>query len=138
MTNPIDADGLTTSEPAAGAEREELHAQNQDEAMEFCKGAFRPFVADVRHYAKLVAELLDQATDRALATPHSPARSALEDIPSDVEWLIGKGKTRPDEPLYGVQLRKAGTDIILAQSEHDDLPTAISMAVAALKGGDHE
>jgi hypothetical protein len=58
----------------------------------------------------------------------------LDAIPVDLEWLIGKGKTRPDEPLYGVQFRKAGTDIILAEAEHDDLAIAINLAIAALPG----
>lgn len=61
-----------------------------------------------------------------------PMREAIEEIPSDLEWIIGKGKTRPDEPLYGIQLRKAGTDVILAESEHDDLTTAIRLAIAKL------
>lgn len=80
-------------------------------------------------FADWIAKL---ATSSSPPAAQSGVREALDAIPADLEWLIGKGKTRPDEPMYGVQLRKAGTDIILAQSEHDHLTTAIRLAIAAL------
>jgi len=56
------------------------------------------------------------------------AALSISTIPADINWLIGKGKTRPDEPLYGVQLLQ---DLkVVAQAESDDLSAAIKDAVA--------
>jgi hypothetical protein len=49
-------------------------------------------------------------------------------------WLLGKGRTRVDEPLCGVQIRAASLDedIVIAEAEH---PTSLVLAIcsAALK-----
>lgn len=50
-----------------GSSRETLTDANWKDAAEFCKGAFGPFVLDVSDYTKIVAELMQHATDRALA-----------------------------------------------------------------------
>ena len=58
-------------------------------------------------------------------------RNPLNQLPNDLYWLIGKGKTRPDEPLYGVQLLEPGSLKIIAEAEHDDLTEAIAAAIRA-------
>lgn len=59
--------------------------------------------------------------------------AAMTLIPDDLWWILGKGRTRPNEPLYGVQLRNpSGPDAVAAEAEH---PTSIAVAIclAALK-----
>jgi hypothetical protein len=46
---------------------------------------------------------------------------ALNSIPDELYWVIGKGKSRPDEPLYGIQ--------IIAEAEDDNLIEAIKSAL---------
>ena len=81
--------------------------------------------------------LLDDAAIVApLSGCRSPAegdrlRAAIDSIPADLNWLIGKGKTRPDEPPYGVQLLR-GLKIV-AETEGDDLCAAILKAVEKVK-----
>jgi hypothetical protein len=57
---------------------------------------------------------------------------AIACIPADLNWLIGKGKTRPDEPPYGVQLLDGLT--VVAETEGDDLCAAIRGAIAIVGG----
>lgn len=56
---------------------------------------------------------------------------ALNSIPDELYWIIGKGKTRPDEPLYGVQIMDQQRKI-LAEAEDDNLIEAIRMALRDL------
>jgi len=56
--------------------------------------------------------------------------AALADIPPGLNWLIGKGKTRPDEPPFGVQLLR-GLKVIV-ETEGDDLCETIKAAIAEL------
>lgn len=65
--------------------REALLEQNRKDALEFCKGAFRPFVNDVRQYTDIVATLLDNATNRALLSP----AQAQSTEPVQDTWLVG-------------------------------------------------
>lgn len=58
--------------------------------------------------------------------------AALATIPQEYFWLIGKGRVRSDEPLYAVQIMRPATNDVIAEAEHDDLPTCIAMAVAKL------
>jgi hypothetical protein len=57
-------------------------------------------------------------------------REALDRIPAHINFLIGRGKTRPDEPPYGVQILD-GLKIV-AEAEGDDLCATINEALAAL------
>jgi hypothetical protein len=61
--------------------------------------------------------------------------AALTLLPSDIWWLIGAGRVQANEPLYAVQLRKAGAqldDARIAEAEHD-ANAAIPVCIAALK-----
>ena len=53
---------------------------------------------------------------------------ALSLLPSDLYWLIGKGRTRPDEPLYGVNLFNPGDEKAIVQAESESLCLAICLA----------
>jgi hypothetical protein len=53
---------------------------------------------------------------------------ALNSIPEGLFWLIGKGKLRPDEPLYAIQIMDQQRHI-LAEAEDDNLIEAIKMAL---------
>lgn len=58
--------------------------------------------------------------------------AALTLIPDGLWWVLAKGRYRPDEPLYGVQLRNpTGPDAIAAEAEHEVFVLAI--VLAALK-----
>jgi hypothetical protein len=58
---------------------------------------------------------------------------ALALIDPSLYWLIGKGKVKPDEPLYGCQIYQSKTiaRYLRAEAEHDCL--AICICIAALK-----
>jgi hypothetical protein len=58
--------------------------------------------------------------------------SAIAAIPSGLYWLIGKGRTRPSEPLYGIQLIDPESDVVVAEAEAEQLADAINAAVAKL------
>jgi hypothetical protein len=67
---------------------------------------------------------------RALVENAARLQAAIESIPPHLNWLIGKGKTRPDEPPHAVQLLE---DLkVVAQTEGDDLCAAIRDAIASL------
>jgi hypothetical protein len=53
---------------------------------------------------------------------------ALNSIPDELYWVIGKGKTRPDEPLYGIQIMDKKRNIV-AEAEDDSLIEAIKSAL---------
>ena len=73
----------------------------------------------------------------AQPNPLASIDDAIALIPDDLYWLIGKGKTRPTEPLFGAQLFKQGSfDIPFAEAEHEDGPTAIYIAVLLARGAD--
>jgi hypothetical protein len=54
---------------------------------------------------------------------------AIAGIPDHLYWLMGKGRTRPREPLYGVQLIDAESGIAIVEAEAEDLAEAIKTAV---------
>jgi hypothetical protein len=63
--------------------------------------------------------------------------AALTLVPKGMWWLIGLGKTRPKEPLYGAQILLHGprppyNADVLAEGEHDANP-AIALCIASLK-----
>lgn len=62
---------------------------------------------------------------------------ALEKIPAYLYWLIGKGRTRPDEPLYAVQLLDPVTHAVVAEAEAERLRFAIEIAVEAVLAKDN-
>lgn len=44
-------------------------------------------------------------------------------------WLLGKGRVRPNEPLYGLRVFEPGDpDRVIAESEHDDLLECVRAA----------
>ena len=50
----------------------------------------------------------------------------------DVWWHFAKGKTRPDEPLFGVQLIRSGDASgrdVLSEAEHDVFECALILAI---------
>lgn len=56
----------------------------------------------------------------------------VQQIPPNLFWIIGKGRNRPSEPLFAVQLLDPETRIAVAEAEHEDLDQAIALAVASL------
>lgn len=60
--------------------------------------------------------------------------AALTLVPEGMWWLIGAGQTRPDEPLYGAQIRKPGFSTggeVVSEAEHSCM--AVALCMAALK-----
>lgn len=56
-----------------------------------------------------------------------------EEVLPGVWWIFGKGKTRPDEPIYGAQM--LFDTQVLGEGEHNaNLPLAICIAI--LRAGD--
>jgi len=56
--------------------------------------------------------------------------AALTLVPEGLNWLIGRGRARPDEPLYGVQLLDG--ERVVAGAENNATP-ALAICAAALK-----
>lgn len=49
-------------------------------------------------------------------------------------WMVGKGKTRPSEPLYGCLIQEAKIDgTTIASGEGPSMPSAIERALAGIK-----
>lgn len=68
-------------------------------------------------------------------TRHSPADAvsrAIASIPDQFYWLMGKGRTRPSEPLYAVQLIDAESGVAVVETEGEDLAGTIRAAVELL------
>lgn len=55
---------------------------------------------------------------------------ALTLIPDGMWWLIGKGRTRPDEPLYGVQILDGERVVAEAETEAS---AALAICAASLR-----
>ncbi|WP_192252071.1 hypothetical protein [Mesorhizobium silamurunense] len=45
------------------------------------------------------------------------------------DWLFGKGKVNPDEPLYGFRVFAPGTEDVIAEGEHDDPVECVMQAL---------
>ncbi|MDX3971139.1 MAG: hypothetical protein QHD01_31725 [Bradyrhizobium sp.] len=63
---------------------------------------------------------------------------ALGSIPDHLYWLMGKGRTRPAEPLYAVQLIDPESGIAIAEAEAEQLGDAIAAAVKKLNSAEPE
>lgn len=50
-------------------------------------------------------------------------------IPSQYYWIAAKGRTRPTEPLYAIQILDAETSSIIAQAEAETLEDSIALAL---------
>lgn len=101
-------------------------------------------VAVEREHETRLLRCLDGAECRApwRADPYSPgntiptprytesADAALTLIPDGMWWLIGKGRTRPDEPLYGVQILDG--ERVAAEAE-TEASAALAICAAALR-----
>lgn len=57
---------------------------------------------------------------------------AIASIPDRVYWLIGKGRTRPTEPLYAIQLIDPESGVAIVETEGEDLAETISASVEKL------
>ncbi|ARQ01919.1 hypothetical protein [Pseudorhodoplanes sinuspersici] len=79
-----------------------------------------------RGQAKKDAEMIV----RALNGMHASVDAAIDLIREDYCWLIGKGRLRSEEPLYGIQILQPGTNKVLAEAEHEEIVECIRAAVA--------
>lgn len=52
-------------------------------------------------------------------------------IPAGLFWLVSEGKTRPDEPLGGAQIRDPKSLEIITEAEHQS--AIIALCIAGLK-----
>ncbi|MCK1503093.1 hypothetical protein [Bradyrhizobium sp. 188] len=62
----------------------------------------------------------------------SDVSRAIASIPAHFYWLMGKGRTRPSEPLYSVQLIDAESGVAVVETEGEDLADTICAAVEQL------
>jgi len=60
---------------------------------------------------------------------------AIAAIPNNLYWLIGKGRTRPSEPLYGIQILDPESNVAIAEGEADDVAGAVTNALKKLPAG---
>ena len=56
--------------------------------------------------------------------------AAMTLMPDKLYWLLGKGRTRPDEPIYGAQAFRPGNDVTVGEAETDTSAAAALCAVA--------
>jgi hypothetical protein len=59
------------------------------------------------------------------------ASELLDLLPRRLDWLFARGRTRPDEPLYGCQIKDG--DEIVSQTEHDDPAQCATLAIEGLR-----
>lgn len=52
-----------------------------------------------------------------------------------MDWLFGKGKVNPDEPLYGFRVFAPGTEDVIAEGEHDDPVECVMQALDPSRRG---
>ncbi|WP_202306484.1 hypothetical protein [Mesorhizobium sp. L-8-10] len=83
---------------------------------------------------------MDEGRDgsmRPISDPTAKLAEALataEKVFPNHYWMLGKGKTRPDEPLFGFALfDKRDAEEPIACGEHDDPVEAVKRAVADIK-----
>lgn len=130
---------MTTISPSNEAQRSSDELQRLRSALEN--------IADWRNvnisgeYEHGLRDIIRSIVDCAVAALDSPTQrpapqAVLDSIPPHLNYLIGRGKTRPDEPLYGVQILD-GLKIV-AQTENDDLIAAIREAVSSLSRPNRE
>lgn len=62
----------------------------------------------------------------------SDVSRAIASIPAHFYWLMGKGRTRPSEPLYAVQVIDPESGIAIAEAEAEQLVDAINAAIERL------
>lgn len=86
----------------------------------------------------------DLTTDRYIAAWAPAFTRSVDDaltlLPPGLWWLLGAGKARPDEPLYGAQIRDPGRaleDPPIAEAEHPTSP-AIALSIAALRSREED
>lgn len=74
----------------------------------------------------------DDYWDGEQPNPLTSFDAARSLIPAGLFWLVSEGKTRPDEPLGGAQIRAPNDALdIIAEAEH---PSAvIALTIAALQ-----
>jgi len=88
---------------------------------------------------KPIPEALPLGLGRNAVISNSPRYTtsidaALTLVPEGMWWLIGAGQMRPEEPLYGAQIRKPGFSTggqVVSDAEHNCM--AIALCIAALK-----
>lgn len=95
--------------------REELLDRNWKDAKEFCEGAFGPFVTDVSQYTKIVSELMEHATDRAL-TGRGEIRTALQIALEQATEAFDYAKSKDDHALC--EMRYSTIEDALAALSH--------------------
>ena len=60
--------------------------------------------------------------------------AAVALVPDGMWWLLGKGRTRPDEPLYGAQIMPSHNDLDVAPySVGEGHTPALAMCCTALR-----
>lgn len=86
--------------------------------------------SELEAWAKEVAQIVlyDLARDR-----REPTLAALLELLEPYNWVFAKGRTRPSEPLYGIQIKDVATDDILTEAEHDDPNTCVALALTAMR-----
>lgn len=57
---------------------------------------------------------------------------AVGSIPDQLYWLLGKGRTRPTEPLYAVQIIDPDSGIAVSETEGENLVDTIRAAIEQL------
>lgn len=82
-------------------------------------------IAEYQNIGK-AAGWVDEHGDASFGPP------AIASIPPHLYWLIGKGRTRPAEPFYAVQLIDPESGIAIAEAEAEQLADAINAAVEKL------
>lgn len=61
--------------------------------------------------------------------------TALDRIPPHLFWMAGKGRLKPSEPLYAVQLIDPESGVEIAIAEAETLDDAVSAALKIYQGG---
>jgi len=62
--------------------------------------------------------------------------AAMTLVPADAYWIFGKGRTRPDEPLFGFQILDPATNDVIAEAEHENREICVCIAALRARASD--
>jgi hypothetical protein len=129
---------MTTRDNAAVAELiERLERASEgsaelDKAIAFAAGYRARYTVDGMTY------FTPPAGDQSVMRPPPPFTESIDGalslVPEGCFWIIARGKTRPDEPLFGARVMKdlLSREEVIGEAEHE-ASAALALCIAALK-----
>jgi hypothetical protein len=127
LRSSSDPDAVRALELIASFPIDEQNQLKRDSDLIYGFNDWKLTVGDVRR-----ARAAQRQLPAGKADELSLAAVELSKIPDDIYWIFGRGRTRPDEPLWGLLIKDMATGDELACEEGDHPANVVRAAVAAL------